>query len=98
MKNGPPNIAVITPTGTSAGAAITLAKQSQIIMKAADSIAEHGIKILWSGPVNSLVKCGIIKPAKPIKPLIETAAAVIKALANSKINFVFSNSTPKCAA
>ena len=42
MKNGPPETAVITPTGNSEGAIITLAKESQIIMNEAPTIAEVG--------------------------------------------------------
>ena len=45
MKNGPPETAVITPTGNSEGAIITLAKASQIIMKEAPMIAEVGRRI-----------------------------------------------------
>ena len=42
MKNGPPTPAVMIPTGNSEEPSITLATESQIIMKDALTIAEVG--------------------------------------------------------
>lgn len=45
-KKGPPHIAVMTPTGNSAGDTTTRAMPSQIIKKEAPISTEAGIRIL----------------------------------------------------
>lgn len=78
MKNGPPNSAVIIPTGISIGEIIVLAIVSANIINIAPSSADAGRRILWSGPINSLTIWGIIKPTNPMIPLTDTLTAVIK--------------------
>ena len=96
MKNGAPESAVIMPTGASPEPIITLATASHIIRKEAPTMAEVGRRTRWSGPITTLVRWGITKPTKTIKPLMETAAAVMRAPEISNIHFTFSISTPKC--
>jgi hypothetical protein len=50
MKNGPPSIAVITPTGISLGASIVRAIVSQIIRNPAPTKNDAGINTRWSAP------------------------------------------------
>ena len=52
-KNGPPNIAVMIPTGISVGAMMVLAIVSQMIKKLAPNSIDTGIRILRSEPTNS---------------------------------------------
>ena len=49
MKKGPPNKAVIIPTGISVGDIIVLAIVSVKIINIPPTNAEAGISILWSG-------------------------------------------------
>ena len=77
-KNGPPNIAVIIPTGISVGAMMVLAIVSQIIKKLAPNSIDTGIRILRSEPTNSREIWGTINPTKPMGPVIATTVAVIK--------------------
>jgi hypothetical protein len=78
MKKGPPKAAVITPTGSSTGEKRVRPRVSEAMRKEAPTRAEAGRRRRWSGPKINRTEWGTIKPTKPIKPHIETDAAVIK--------------------
>ncbi|MBA7640463.1 hypothetical protein ES703_48129 [subsurface metagenome] len=69
-------MAVITPTGISDGAMTVRARRSAIMTKAPPPSAAAGRSRRWSGPKLNRMAWGTTSPTKPIKPLIETAAAV----------------------
>ena len=77
MKKGPPNIAVMIPTGISVGASKVRANVSQIIKKLAPNNMDVGISILRSDPTKSRTICGTINPTKPIGPQVATTVPVI---------------------
>ncbi len=79
-KNGPPQMAVMIPTGNSEGGMTTRPTVSHSTRKIPPIRAEAGTRIRWSGEMSKRVKWGINKPTKAIRPLIETAAAVTNAL------------------
>ena len=56
-----------------------LARVSEISMNIPPSTMDKGITLLLSLPVRSLDKCGIISPHHPIRPQVDTTAAVIRA-------------------
>ena len=68
MKNGPPTIAVITPTGTSVGARMVRATVSQTARNAAPAKKEQGISRRWSAPSRSRSACGTIRPDEADRP------------------------------
>ena len=86
------------PTGISVAPPMDLAMLSHIIRYIEPNRADAGISRRWSGPMMSRVMCGIIKPTKPIRPLMETAAAVMTEPSARRIFFVLSVFTPKCCA
>ena len=97
-KNGPPIIAVTTPTGNCAGATMIRAKVSAVTRNPAPKIALSGTSWRWSGPNLSLTACGIISPTKPTRPLKLTATAVMKAAVVKAIVFVFAVFIPMLLA
>ena len=77
LYRGAPSSAVKTPSGSTLGARTTRARRSTSTRKIAPPKAEAGNNRRWRGPSSRRITWGIIRPTKPINPLIETAAAVI---------------------
>jgi hypothetical protein len=76
-KKGPPNIAVIIPTGISVGARSILASVSQATRKLAPKSMHAGISIRRSGPTNNRTIWGTINPTKPMGPEVATTVPVM---------------------
>ena len=95
MKKGAPNKDVISATGTWRKALVNVSHQ---IRKIAPATAEEGTRIRWSGPMSSLIMCGITNPIKPMLPLVTTADAVTKEQRSRIIFLTFSTSVPKFSA
>lgn len=95
IKNGPPNNAVIIPTGISIGEIIVLAMVSAKIINIPPINPEEGNSILWSGPTIILTIWGIISPTNPIIPLMDTTIDVIKVPKINIYSLIFSTCTPK---
>ena len=70
-------MAVMTPTGISAGAIKVRPTVSHRIRKLAPKNIEPGIKSRKSGPIIRRTICGTINPTNPIGPLIATTVPVI---------------------
>src|SRR5262249_15741534 len=65
-KNGPPNMAVMTPTGISIGANSVRAARSHTTRNAAPNSADAGRTRRWSTPTINRTRCGTTMPMKPI--------------------------------
>ena len=77
-KKGPPNKAVIIPTGISIGEIIVRAMVSANTIKMPPINAEAGRRILLSAPNRILATWGMIKPTNPIIPDMDTAMDTMK--------------------
>ena len=74
-KNGAPRNAVITPTGSSAGATMVLAATSQSTRKAPPKTADDGSSNRCPGPSRRRQMWGDIMPTKPMGPQAATTPA-----------------------
>src|SRR3989338_1839581 len=70
-KNGPPMIAVMTPTGISTGGAMVRANMSHRVKNKPPKSRLAGAKNLWSGPTSNRQICGAMMPIKAMGPQIE---------------------------
>ncbi len=87
--------AVTTPTGIPPASRAT---RSAAASRLAPISADSGRTRRAFGPTTSRTTCGTTSPTKPISPLIETAAAVIRLARPSRIARSRRTSTPRWAA
>ena len=86
------------PTGSSSGAMTMRAATSVQTTSTPPSSAATGSTFLWSEPTKSRVKCGTMRPTKPIVPLTAIVVPAISEASSTSSLCVRRTSTPSVAA
>src|SRR5690606_19233203 len=97
-NTGTPISAVMTPTGSSAGAASVRAAVSATSRNAAPASSDAGSRKRWSLPQASRRACGMIRPMKPMTPHAATLAATSSEATKYATSLTRSTRTPRCSA